>query len=100
LETDTVKNGANTLTIADVIKFNNKNLALEEDVPVIQVVTQTEFEELTKDPNVYYFVYNTDENLAFVTAEELENYYTKPQIDSKLVAINKYSDFIKSDLFV
>ena len=100
LETDTVKNGANILTIAEVLKFNNKNLALEEDVPVIQVVTQAEFEELTKDPNVYYFVYNTDENLAFVTAEELENYYTKPQIDSKLVAINQYSDFIKSDLFV
>jgi hypothetical protein len=64
------------------------------------MVTQAEFEELTKDPEVYYFVYNTDENLAFVTAEELENYYTKPQIDSKLVAINQYSDFIKSDLFV
>jgi len=41
------------------------------------MVTQAEFEELTKDPEVYYFVYNTDENLAFVTAEELENYYTK-----------------------
>lgn len=100
LETTTIKNGVNILTIADVLKFNDKNLALKEDVPVIQVVTQAEFEELTKDPNVYYFVYNTDENLAFVTAEELENYYTRPQIDSKLVAINQYSDFIKSDLFV
>ena len=100
LDTETISHDGNTLTIADIIKFNNKNLALEEDVPVIQMVTQAEFEELTKDPEVYYFVYNTDENLAFVTAEELENYYTKPQIDSKLVAINQYSDFIKSDLFV
>jgi hypothetical protein len=64
------------------------------------VVSQTEYENLTKDPNVYYFVYNTNANLAFVTAEELENYYTKPQIDSKLVAINQYSEFISSDLFV
>ncbi len=100
LETDTIKNGQNTLSLSDVLKLNNKKLALEEDVPVIRVVSATEYEELTKDPNVYYFVYNTNENLAFVTAEELENYYTKPQIDSKLVAINQYSDFIKSDLFV
>lgn len=100
LETDTIKKGVNTLTIADVLKFNNKKLALDEDVPVIRVVSQTEYEELVKDPNIYYFVYNTNENLAFVTAEELDNYYTKPQIDSKLVAINQYSDFIRSDLFV
>lgn len=85
LEITTIKNGQNTLSIAEVLKFNNKKLALDEDVPVIQVVTQSEYEELTKDPNVYYFVYNTNENLAFVTAEELQNYYTKQQIDSILV---------------
>lgn len=100
LETATIKNGQNTLSLTDVLKLNNKKLALDEDVPVIRVVSASEYEELTKDPNVYYFVYNTNENLAFVTAEELDNYYTKPQIDSKLVAINQYSDFIKSDLFV
>ena len=100
LETATIKNGQNTLSLSDVLKLNNKKLALDEDVPVIRVVSQTEYENLTKDPNIYYFVYNTNDNLAFVTAEELDNYYTKPQIDSKLVAINQYSDFIKSDLFV
>ena len=46
LETDTIKKGANTLTIADVLKFNNKKLALDEDVPVIQVVTAEEYAEL------------------------------------------------------
>jgi hypothetical protein len=55
---------------------------------------------MTKDPNVYYFVYNTDPNLGFVTAQELDNYYTKPQIDSKLVAINNYAEFLNSDLFI
>lgn len=100
LETDTIKNGQNILSLSEVLKLNNKKLALDEDVPVIQVVSQTEYENLTKDPNIYYFVYNTNANLAFVTAEELENYYTKPQIDSKLVAINQYSEFISSDLFV
>lgn len=92
LKTETISHNSNTLTIADVLKFNNKNLALEEDVPVIQMVTQSEFEELTKDPNVYYFVYNTDDNLAFVTADELENYYTKSQVESKIVEyLNEHS---------
>ena len=92
LKTETISHNSNTLTIADVLKFNNKNLALEEDVPVIQMVTQSEFEELTKDPNVYYFVYNTDDSLAFVTADELKNYYTKSQVESKIVEyLNEHS---------
>ena len=87
LETDTIKNGQNILSLSDVLKLNNKKLALDEDVPVIQVVTQAEFEELTKDPNIYYFIYNTDPELAFVTAQELDNYYTKAQVDILLVPL-------------
>lgn len=94
LETSTIKNGQNTLSLSDVLKINNKKLALDEDVPVIQVVTQEEYEDLVKDPDVYYFVYNTRESLSFVTAEELDNYYTKPQIDSKFVAIGNGIDVL------
>ena len=89
LETNTIKNGQNTLQLSDVLKLNNKKLALDEDVPVIKVVTAEEYETLTKDPNIYYFVYNTNQNLAFVTAKELENYYTKPQIDNKILSTIK-----------
>lgn len=102
LETDTIKNGQNTLQLSDVLKLNNKKLALDEDVPVIKVVTAEEYETLTKDPNIYYFIYNTNQDLAFVTAEELDNYYTKPQIDNKILStvknhsynyINEHIDF-------
>ena len=89
LETDTIKNGQNTLQLSDVLKLNNKKLALDEDVPVIKVVTAEEYETLTKDPNIYYFIYNTNQDLAFVTAEELKNYYTKPQIDNKILSAVK-----------
>lgn len=85
LETSTIKNGQNTLLLTDILKLNNKKLALDDDIPVIQVITAEEYEQITKDPNVYYFVYNTDPNLSFVTAKELENYYTKAQINSMLV---------------
>lgn len=85
LETSTIKNGQNTLLLTDVLKLNNKKLALDDDIPVIQVITAEEYEQIIKDPNVYYFVYNTDPNLSFVTAEELGNYYTKAQINSMLV---------------
>ena len=102
LETDTIKKGQNTLQLSDVLKLNNKKLALDEDVPVIKVVTAEEYETLTKDPNIYYFIYNTNQDLAFVTAEELDNYYTKPQIDNKILStvkkhsynyINEHIDF-------
>ena len=94
LETGTIKNGQNTLQLSDVLKLNNKKLALDEDVPVIKVVTAEEYETLTKDPNIYYFIYNTNQDLAFVTAEELKNYYTKPQIDVKIAeAINSRSAY-------
>ena len=89
LETGTIKNGQNTLQLSDVLKLNNKKLALDEDVPVIKVVTAEEYETLTKDPNIYYFIYNTNQDLAFVTAEELKNYYTKPQIDNKILSTIK-----------
>lgn len=84
LETSTIKNGANTLVITNLLKLNNKKMAFEDDVPVIQVISQEAFEELEKDPDVFYFVYNTNENLAFVTAQELQNYYTKWQVDAAL----------------
>lgn len=93
LETSTIKNGANTLVITDILKLNSKKMAFEEDIPVIQVISQEDFEQLEKDPNVFYFVYNTNQNLAFVTAEELGKYYTKAQIDSMLVPYqNRISD--------
>ena len=87
LETDTIKNGQNTLQLSDVLKLNNKKLALDEDVPVIKVVTAEEYETLTKDPNIYYFIYNTNQDLAFVTAKELDNYYTKTQVEVLLVPL-------------
>jgi hypothetical protein len=94
LETSTIKNGANTLTITDILKLNNKRMAFEDDIPVIQLVSQEDYEQLEKDPDVYYFVYNTNPELAFVLASELQNYYTKAQIDSKIVeAVNSRSAY-------
>lgn len=87
LETTIIKNGQNTLQLSDVLELNNKKLALDEDVPVIKVVTAEEYETLTKDPNIYYFIYNTNQDLAFVTAQDLNNYYTKAQVEVLLVPL-------------
>ena len=62
-------------------------IAKLSDVPAIKMVSQDKFEELTKDPNVYYFVYNTNQDLAFVTAQDLNNYYTKAQVEVLLVPL-------------
>ena len=87
LETTTIKNGQNTLQLSDILELNNKKLALDEDIPVIKVVTAEEYETLTKDPNIYYFIYNTNQDLAFVTAQDLNNYYTKAQVEVLLVPL-------------
>ena len=87
LETTTIKNGQNILALSDILELNNKKLALDEDVPVIKVVTAEEYETLTKDPNIYYFIYNTNQDLAFVTAQDLNNYYTKAQVEVLLVPL-------------
>ena len=62
-------------------------IAKLSDIPEIKMVSQDKFEELTKDPNVYYFVYNTNQDLAFVTAQDLNNYYTKAQVEVLLVPL-------------
>ena len=92
LETTTVKNGNNVVTISSQLLLNNKPLALSEDVPVIQTISKTAYDALNeKDPDVYYFIYNVDPELAFVTAQELSSYYTKPQVDSKITeTVNTY----------
>lgn len=87
LETAIIKNGTNTLELSDILKLNEKKLALDEDVPVIKVVTAEEYETLTKDSNIYYFVYNTNQDLAFVTAQDLNSYYTKTQVEVLLVPL-------------
>lgn len=87
LETTTIKNGTNTLELSDILKLNEKKLALDEDIPVIKVVTAEEYETLTKDPNIYYFIYNTNQDLAFVTAQDLNSYYTKTQVEVLLVPL-------------
>lgn len=87
LEITTIKNGTNTLELSDILKLNEKKLALDEDVPVIKVVTAEEYETLTKDSNIYYFVYNTNQDLAFVTAQDLNSYYTKTQVEVLLVPL-------------
>ena len=91
LETSTVKNGNNIVTINSQLLFNNKPVAFSEDVPVIQTISKTAYDELVeKNPDVYYFVYNVDPELAFVTASELSNYYTKPQVDSKITETKEW----------
>ena len=87
LEIATIKNGTNTLELSDILKLNEKKLALDEDVPIIKVVTAEEYETLTKDSNIYYFVYNTNQDLAFVTAQDLNSYYTKTQVEVLLVPL-------------
>ena len=87
LEITTIKNGTNTLELSDILKLNEKKLALDEDVPVIKVVTAEEYETLTKDSNIYYFVYNTNQDIAFVTAQDLNSYYTKTQVEVLLVPL-------------
>ena len=87
--TDTILKFYKEKMIKKIINFDYFYFEEYEKKIIIQncceIIESSEYEQITKDPNVYYFVYNTDPNLSFVTAEELGNYYTKAQINSMLV---------------
>ena len=100
LETSTIKSGANTVSISNTVKLNDEDLAFSKDVPVIRVISQEAYEELQeKDPNIYYLIYGTDENLAFVTAQELQSYYTRSQTDVLLTELRNRCDALEARIY-
>jgi hypothetical protein len=92
LETSTIKNGQNVLSITDLLTLNSKKLAFEEDVPKLITLTKAEYLALVAndelDLDAYYHI--TDDSDTYVLASQLVDYYTKTGVES-YVAGRTYS---------
>lgn len=96
VSTPKITNGDDSIEIKEGgLQVNTKKVALEEQLIPMIVMSRAEYDaEEEHNSNAYYFLYNTDETQALVTAAELLNYYTKAQIDSKLTALTKLEERI------
>lgn len=90
LETSTIKNGINTLTITDLLTLNNKKIAFEEDIPKMITLTKAEYDALVAndelDEEAYYHI--TDDTDTYVLASQLVDYYTKAGVESYIAGRN------------
>ena len=67
---------------------NNELLAKQSEIPILITIPQEEYilkqESGELNPETYYYIYNTDENLSYVTNKYLsENYHTVSQYKSQ-----------------
>lgn len=81
LNTNTIKLSDSTITYSDGnIALNDSPLAKVSDVPVIKVLSQTEYDALpTVDEETYYYTYDGD--TIYVTKSELDSKVGKLQQD-------------------
>lgn len=68
---------------------NNELLAKQSEIPILITIPQEEYilkqESGELNPETYYYIYNTDENLSYVTNKYLsENYHTVNQYKSQI----------------
>lgn len=68
---------------------NNELLAKQSEIPILITIPQEDYilkqESGELNPETYYYIYNTDENLSYVTNKYLsENYHTVNQYKSQI----------------
>ena len=65
------------------LNINGKQAALQEEIPVIKYLTQSEYEDLDNyEENTLYCTYASEDG--YVKSETLEQYYNKNQIDQMI----------------
>ena len=87
VNTPKIINSTDVLEIKEGVVFiNDQPIALVSEMPKLVTLSQEEYNALEeKQEDVYYYIYDTDEDLAWVTYDFLnKNYYTKSGIDSKI----------------
>lgn len=77
--------------VVDVTKdglfINNDRLAGKSEIPIIKPISKTDYDEAVKNGTIneeaYYYVYNTDEDLVYITNKDLiASYHTTGQYQS------------------
>lgn len=70
--------------------INSNPVALYSDIPVIEVLGQSEYENLeNKQENVYYYTYQDSEEKGWVTNDQLTDFYRKSEVDLLLAGLSE-----------
>ena len=90
LTVETLTSSQEDLNIETGKLFINSNLvALHSDLPVIEVLGQSEYENLeNKQENVYYYTYQDSEEKGWVTNDQLDDFYNKAKVDQLLAELS------------
>ena len=95
--TQTLDLSGNTVVVQnDTLEVNSEPLAKSSEVPNIEVMSQTDYDNLeTKEANTYYYTY--DEGISYVTQSELNQKLQAIQdkIDELTLLINTLDSYIK-----
>lgn len=90
LTVETITSSQENLNIETNQLYINSNLvALHSDIPVIEVLGQSEYENLeNKQENVYYYTYQDSEEKGWVTNDQLTDFYRKSEVDLLLAELS------------
>lgn len=94
--TENITFGENIVnTVDNSLTFNGDKVALDKQVPVIELIDIDDYNELTEvDKNKYYFAYDTDDR--YLLASEFEKYTTS--IGTTIQSLNSLSNQNKLEI--
>lgn len=65
--------------------LNGKQIALTEEVPKIEYISQSEYDSMVEsnstDADTYYYTYEEEGQNKFITKEQIQQYYTKTEVN-------------------
>lgn len=91
LTVDTITFGNNTLKASEtVLLFNDKDVATVDQIPELLIISKAEYDAITPDENVYYYIYDDDER--YVLQSEFSTYK-----ETQTSSLNSMSSLITSN---
>lgn len=91
LTVDTITFGNNTLKASEtVLLFNDKDVATVDQIPELLTISKAEYDAITPDEDVYYYIYDDDER--YVLQSEFSTYK-----ETQTSSLNNMSSLITSN---
>lgn len=105
LVTETLTIGTSNITESNNrVSINNKEIALVEEVPKIECISQAEYDSMVENNNTkedtYYYTYEEEGQNKYITQEQIQQYYTKQEVNKliqdAIADLQKQIDEIKN----
>lgn len=81
----TIESSVKLTTENDRLVASGKQVALTEEVPKIECISQSEYDSMVESnstkADTYYYTYEEEGQNKFITKEQIKQYYTKAEVD-------------------